>query len=410
MPSALIETADVPPFSFAPDRAEFYAGAADAAFARLREADPVHWYKDGGFWCVTRHADVREVSSQPRRFCSGRGTQIYQIPLAQQGLDISGGTGLTSIIQMDPPEHNRHRKLVIGQFTPRIVRSMETQIREIARASVAAVPMGASVDFVDAIAVPLPMLVIADMLGIPGEDHARFRVWSDAMIEAGGGGASERTIETLAEMFAYMSDTLARRRTDPRGDLLSTLLHAEIDGERLSESEILIFGLTLLVAGNETTRNLIAGGTRALLDHPAHMEKLLRDPALLPNAIEEMLRYVTPVRSFARCATEDCEIGGKAIAKDDFLVLFYGSANRDAEIFGPDADAFDIERASAKHHVAFGHGEHLCLGATLARLEARVMFEELLPRLRGLRYDGAVEPLSSVLINGVERMPVVFAT
>lgn len=409
MHSPLIETTAASPLSIAPDRPEFYAGAADTAFARLREEDPVHWYEAGGFWCVTRHADVREVSSQPRRFCSGRGTQLFQIPLARQGLDISGGTGVQSIIQMDPPEHNRHRKLVIGEFTPRIVRGMEMRLREIARESIAAVPAGAPVDFVDAIAVPLPMLVIADMLGIPRQDRARFRVWSDAMIEAGGGGLSESSSAALADMFTYLSETLARRRSDPRDDLLSTLLHAEIDGERLSEAEILIFGLTLLVAGNETTRNLISGGTRALLDYPDQLEKLLRDPALLPNAIEEMLRYVTPVRSFARCATEDCELGGKSIAKDDFLVLFYGSANRDAEIFGPDADEFDIERASARHHVAFGHGEHLCLGATLARLEARVMFEELLPRLPGLRYDGPVEPLSSVLINGVERMPVVFA-
>lgn len=410
MPNAPIAPTDLPSFSFAPDRPEFYSGADNCAFARLRTEDPVHWYEAGGFWCVTRHADVREVSSQPRRFRSGRGTQIYQIPLARQGLDISGGAGATSIIQMDPPEHNRHRKLVIGQFTPRIVRGLESRIREIARESLAAVPASAAVDFVDAVAVPLPMLVIADMLGIPGEDRGRFRVWSDAMIEAGSGGLSDTSAAALAEMFAYLSDTLAQRRADPRADLLSTLLHAEIDGECLSEAELLMFGLTLLVAGNETTRNLISGGTRALLDHPAQLEKLVRDPSLLPNAIEEMLRYVTPVRSFARCAAEDCELGGKSIAKDDFLVLFYGSANRDAAIFGPDADAFDIERASAKHHLAFGHGEHLCLGATLARLEARVMFEELLPRLSGLRYDGPLEPLSSVLINGVERMPVVFAS
>jgi cytochrome P450 len=401
---------DFPIPDFAPDRAEFYAGAADAAFARLRDEDPVHWYESGGFWCVTRYADVREVSCQPRRFCSGRGTQIYQIPLAKQGLDISGGAGATSIIQMDPPAHNRHRKLVIGQFTPRVVRDMEARVREIARDSIAAVPAGVSVDFVDAVSVPLPMLVIADMLGIPREDRGRFRAWSDAMIEAGGGGLSERTSEALAEMFAYLSDALTRRRRDPGDDLLSTLLHAEIEGERLSEAEVLMFGLTLLVAGNETTRNLISGGARALLDNPSQLDKLVRDPTLLPNAVEEMLRYVTPVRSFARCATEDCELGGKSIAKDDFLVLLYGSANRDAEVFGFDADDFDIERKSAKHNVAFGTGEHLCLGATLARLEARVLFEELLPRLPGLRYDGPVEPLSSVLINGVERMPVVFAT
>jgi len=399
---------------FTPDRPEFYLDRPDAAFALLRQRDPIHWYERGGFWCVTRHADVREVSRSPRRFCSSRGTQVFQIALAKKGVDITGGASAlgvaTSIIMMDPPEHNRHRKLVIGQFVPRVVATLESGIREIAKESLAAVPAGAAVDFVDAVAVPLPMLVIADLLGIDCEDRQRFRVWSDAMIEAGGGGYSEKTGEALAEMFGYFSEALKRRRSAPGDDLISTLLHAEIDGERLADSEVLMFCLTLLVAGNETTRNLISGGTRALLDHPAQLEKLVRDPALLPNAIEEMLRFVTPVRSFARCATADCELGGKAIAKGDFVVLFYGSANRDDEIFAPDVDAFDIERESARHHLAFGTGEHLCLGATLARLEARVLFEELLPRLSGLRYDGPVEPLSSILINGVERMPVVFET
>jgi cytochrome P450 len=397
---------------FAPEQPDFYADAPEAAFARLRERDPVHWHEDARFWCVTRHADVREVSRHPRRFCSSRGTQLFQIPLAQQGVPIGGGSedlGIApAIIQMDPPQHNRHRKLVIGQFTPRVVAQLEGRIREIARESLARVPAGASVDFVDTVAVPLPMLVIAELLGIPPEDHARFRVWSDAMIEAGGGGFSEKTGAALVEMFAYLGDTMKRRRGEPRADLISTLLHAEIDGERLSEGEVLMFCVTLLVAGNETTRNLISGGTRALLDHPEQLARLVARPALLPNAVEEMLRFVTPVRSFARCATADTELSGRKIAKHDFLVLFYGSANRDAEVFGPDADRFDIERASAHQHLAFGYGEHLCLGAPLARLEARVMFEELLPRLSGLRYAAPLEPLHSVLINGVERMPVVF--
>ena len=397
---------------FEPERADFYLGNPDVAFAALRARDPVHWHEAGGFWCVLRHADVREVSRHPRRFCSGRGTQLHQIPLARRGVSISGDAeqlGLApSIIQMDPPAHNRHRKLVIGQFTPQVTANLERRVREIARESLAQVPVGASVDFVDAVAIPLPMLVIAELLGIPREDRLHFRRWSDAMIEAGGGGFSEKTGQTLFEMFAYLGDLLKRRQGDPRQDLISTLLHAEIDGERLSQPEVMMFCITLLVAGNETTRNLISGGTQALLDHPSELAKLVASPALLPNAVEEMLRFVTPVRSFARCVTADVELGGKRIAKDDFLVLFYGSANRDEAVFGPDANRFEIERGSARQHLAFGSGEHLCLGAPLARLEARVLFEELLPRLPGLRCDGPALPLASVLIHGVERMPVVF--
>ncbi|MGH7286502.1 MAG: cytochrome P450 [Myxococcota bacterium] len=399
---------------FAPERPEFYLGDPNAAFAELRKRDPIHWHEAGGFWCVTRHADVRQISCHPRRFCSSRGTQLFQIPLARQGAHIGGGAAnlgvAPSIIQMDPPAHNHHRKLVIGQFTPRVVATLEARVREIAQQSLAALPARAPVDFVDAVAVPLPMLVIAELLGIPPRDHEAFRRWSDALIEAGGGGFSEKTGATLVEMFGYLGEALKRRRSEPADDLISTLLHARIDGEALSEPEVMMFCMTLLVAGNETTRNLISGGTRALLDHPRQLQRLVADPALLPNAVEEMLRFVTPVRSFARSATEDVEVAGRKIAKDDFLVLFYGSANRDEAVFGPDADAFDIGRADAGQHIAFGAGEHLCLGAPLARLEARVLFEELLPRLAGLRYDGPVEPLPSVLINGVQRMPVVFGS
>jgi cytochrome P450 len=281
-------------------------------------------------------------------------------------------------------------------------------MREIASESLAAVPVGIPVDFVEAMAVPLPMFGNADLIGVPREDRRRYRIWSDAMVKAGSGGFSEKTGEVLGEMFGYLGDAMKRRRIDPQDDLISTLLHAEIDGERLSDKEVLMFIVTLLVAGNETTRNLISGGTRALLERPDQLEKLVAAPALLPNAIEEMLRFVTPVRNFVRRATEDCELGGKRIAKGDFVVLLYGSANRDETRFAPDVDAFDIERESARHHVAFGSGEHLCLGAPLARLEARVLFEELLPRLPGMRSAGPVEPLVSTLMNGIERMPVTF--
>jgi len=396
---------------FRPEEPAFYHGDSDAVFARMRDTDPVHWYDgESKFWCVTRHADLREVSRRPRLFSSADALLILHIGPLQRGEGPAPGMvgAAPTIINMDPPQHNVHRKLVISQFTRAATARLEPRIREIARESLAAVPRGEPVDFVDSVAIPLPMLVIAELLGVPKEDRDRFQLWSDKMIEVAGGDIDAGAPAVLAEMFGYLEEQIERRRRQPTEDLISLLLRAEVEGARLSPTELLMFFMTLLVAGNETTRTLIAGGARALLDHPDQLAKLQANPALLPNAVEEMLRYVTPLHSFARRATEDTELGGRSIRKGDFLVLFYSSANRDRSVFGDDADRFVIDRPNARRHLAFGTGEHLCLGAPLARLETQVMFEELLPRLDGLRYDGAIEPLPSLLVNGLERMPVVF--
>jgi len=398
---------------FAPETAAFYRGDPDAAFARLRREDPLHWYERGRFWCVTKHADVQEISRRPRTFCSARGTQIFQIALrhAKQGYDSrvmqAAMDSAPTIIMMDPPQHNRHRKLVIGAFTPRAIGGLAPRIHELARESLAAVPRGEVVDFVDELAVPLPMFVIAEMVGVPREDRDAFRRWSDAMILAGAGIFNEETERNLRELFPYLHGKVQEARKSPRDDVLSTLVTAEIDGERLSDPEVVMFLVTLLVAGNETTRNLVAGGTRLLLEHRDQLERLCREPALLPNAIEEMLRLVSPVRNFCRSATHDVELRGRTIRQGDFLAMFYASANRDEEVFGEDSHAFRIDRPEAREHLAFGFGEHLCLGASLARLEALAMFEALLPLLPGIEPAGEVVPLHSSLMNGLVRMPVV---
>jgi len=402
------------PPAFAPETVDFYLGEPDAAFAALRRDDPLHWYPGGGFWCVLKHADVQEVGRRPRDFCSSQGTQIFQIALERERGDAIPdemvGTGLgaaPNIIMMDPPQHNRMRKLVIGAFTPRSAGHLEPRIREIAHETLAAVPRGEVVDFVDALAVPLPMLVIAEMLGVPREDHADFRRWSDQMIRAGAGIFDEESTRTLPELFAYLGERVKERRDAPRDDVLTMLLRAEIDGDRLGDAEVVMFLMTLLVAGNETTRNLIAGGMKLLFEHPDQRARLAAAPDLLPNAIEEMLRLVSPVRNFCRRATRDVELRGRAIRAGDWLALLYASANRDEEVFGEDSHDFRIDRPNAKQHVAFGFGEHLCLGASLARLEARVMFETLLPLLPAIEPAGPVEPLPSSLMNGLVRMPVV---
>ena len=397
---------------FAPETNEFYQHGADAAFRRLRSEDPLHWYEPCQFWAVTKYADVQEISLRPRLFSSQR-TQLFELVRAARGeVGLEGATSqmaaaAPTILRMDPPQHNRHRKLVMGAFTPRRIAALEPRVREIAKRSLDAIDPSGPVDFVEQIAIPMPMYVIAELLGVPSEDYGAFRRWSDAMIEAGGGDISAKTAATVAELLQYALRVAEQRRRQPQDDLVSILVEAEIDGERLSDGEIGMFCLTLLVAGNETTRNLVSGGALALTRNPAQRELLLADPGLLPNAVEEMLRFVSPVRSFARIASVDTEIRGKRIREGEGVVMFYGSANRDEEVFGADSDAFDVSRASARRQIAFGFGEHLCLGASLARLEARVMFEELFARWPHFALAGEPEPLASNLMNGLVRMPVV---
>ena len=401
---------------FTPETTDFYQRDADAIFRRLRAEDPLHWYEPCRFWAVTKYADVQEISQRPRRFSSEQGTQLFEAVRRARGESPFGATGSAmaamaasapSIIRMDPPEHNRHRKLVMAAFTPRRIAALEPRVREIAKRSLDAIDPSGPVDFVEQVAIPMPMYVIAELLGVSPDDYADFRRWSDAMIEAGGGEINEKTAATVAELLQYTLKVAEERRRAPQDDLISVLVQAEIDGERLNDFEIGMFCLTLLVAGNETTRNLVSGGALALMRNPAQREKLLADPGLLPNAIEEMLRFVSPVRSFARIATTDTEIRGRKIRAGEGVVLFYGSANRDEEVFGLDSDAFDVARPSARRQIAFGFGEHLCLGASLARLEARVMFEELFARWPQFALAGDPEPLPSSLMNGLVRMPVV---
>jgi cytochrome P450 len=404
----------VSPAGFAPETVDFYLGNPDVAFTELRRDDPVHRYESGGFWCITKHADVQHVGRLPRDFCSSRGTQIFQVALDHEfgtgaGEDVlqSAIAQAPNIIMMDPPQHNRMRKLVMDAFTPRSANHLEPRIREIARETLAAVPRGEVVNFVDDLAVPLPMLVIAEMLGVPRKDHADFRHWSDQMIRTGAGIFDEESMSALPALFAYLGERVQERRDAPRDDVLSMLLRAEIDGDALSDAEVVMFLMTLLVAGNETTRNLISGGMKLLFENPDSLQRLVTEPELLPNAIEEMLRLVSPVRNFCRVATRDVELRGKKICEGDWLALLYASANRDEEVFGEDSHDFRIDRKNAKQHVAFGFGEHLCLGASLARLEARVMFEELLPLLPGMELAGRAEPLRSSLMNGLMDLPVV---
>jgi cytochrome P450 len=301
------------------------------------------------------------------------------------------------------------RKLISAGFTKRQVGLLAVKIRDLVLGILDEVDPGQTLEFAEGVAAPLPTRLIAEILGAPPSDWERFRVWSDACV-----GHDDPEIEldafvAIGELFEYFQQLIAARRVDEFDDVLSVLAHAEVDGQRLADDELLQFAFLLLVAGNETTRNLIALGTLALISHPEQCSQLVDDPSLIPGAVEEMLRWTSPVTHMARTATEDVELRGRLIKKGESVVMFYGSANRDEEIFGVDAEEFRISR-NPNPHIAFGCGEHACIGAQLARLEATILFEELLKRYTGLEVVGTVERMRATMVPGVKRMPVRLAT
>jgi len=386
---------------FAPPLADpvFHAGDPFPAFRRLRATPTLHRHEQPRFWAVARHEDVVAISRDPATFCSSRGTLLSDLerPIMPR----------QSILYIDPPEHAKYRKLVQPAFGPKRLRALEVWIRDTTRRLLEAVDPGRPVDFVDAFATELPLLVIAEMLGVPGSDLEQFRRWSDATIEAGSAPTAE-SMAQVADLLHYFTAVLAERRERPGDDVVSTLVHSEIDGERLEEFDLLMFCMTLLVAGNETTRNLLSHGTHALATHPGQLALLLGDRALLPRAIDEMLRWGSPVSAFMRTATRDVEVAGTAVREGDRLFLLYASANRDEHVFGADAEEFRVAR-DATRHVAFGFGEHFCLGAALARMEGVIAFEELLARFSRIELAGDVERLPSLIVRGITRLPVALA-
>lgn len=397
------------------DADTFVAGVPHEWFAWLREEDPVHRNPEldgSGFWAVTRYDDVVTVSRDPGLFSSWQGSAL----VADLPPDDLEGMRL-QLIHMDPPEHTALRAIVNRAFTPRMIASLRDHVAELTTEIVDAVAPKGECDFVTEVAAELPLQVIAETLGVPREDRWRLFDWSNRLIgmedpEYGSEDAAEADITAkvaLVEMFQYAHELAERKRTEPAGDLCSVLVHAEVDGRRLTDIEFNMFFFLLVIAGNETTRNLISGGLQALCEHPEARTRLLADPALLPTTVEEMLRWVSPVMQFRRTATRDTELAGREIAQGDKVVVYYGSANRDAGVFGPTADRFDGARAP-NNHLAFGFGTHFCLGAALARLEIRVMFEELLPRLRDLRLAPGTRPerVPNAFVRGFKSLPVEF--
>jgi cholest-4-en-3-one 26-monooxygenase len=406
-PSEMTDTIDIAPVDLSDSRS-YVPGVPHEYLTYLRRHDPVHWQAEAngpGFWAVTKYDDCVTVNRDFERFSSQRkGTMPFELTddeIAQQGL---------MMLNMDPPLHTRYRRLVNKGFTPRMVRDLEESIHRTADRIIDTVCEKGEADFVTEISAELPLQVIAELLGVPHDERHNMFDWSNRMVGSEDpeyGITAEDALQAAMELYGYASELFAKKRIDPHGDLMSALTQVELDGERLSDMELELFFLLLTVAGNETTRNLMSGALHAFFQFPDQWQRLVADPSLVTPATEEMLRFVTPVMNFRRTATSDLELRGTALKEGDKVVFFHTSANRDEDLFD-DSQTFDIAR-DPNPHIAFGGGgPHFCLGANLARMEIRVMFEHLANRLPDLHQNGDVQRLQSQFINGVKHLPVAF--
>jgi cytochrome P450 len=381
----------------------YRSGDPFALYAALRRHAPVAWHEPderaGGFWAVATHPEVSAIGTDPATFCSSRGILTDEI----------GSTydSPPTMMHTDPPQHTRYRRLVQPGFKPSMVRLMEAGVSAKARALAALIPAGEPFDIVPTVTVPYPLQVICELLGVDGEQWPRFYEWSEAVIPGETELSAEERGRLQVEMWEYLIGVAGERRIQPADDLVSELANAHPDGDQLSEAELAMFLIQLLVAGNETTRNLLSGGLAALAGHPDQWAAMRADRSLVPGAVEELLRWTTPVISFMRTATRPTTIRGQEISEGDPILLLYASANRDETVFGADADQLRVDR-HPNPQLSFGFGTHFCLGAALARLEARVMLDELLDRFSCIEPAGPVARTPSPVIAGIRSAPLRF--
>ncbi len=378
-------------------------------WARLRAEAPVAYSAPAGFrpfWAITKHADITQIASQPLRFSSARGIVIGPADAPIGPSDM--------VVTMDPPQHGPMRRLTSLRFTPRGVRGRREELERIAVEIVDAAATGGATlecDFVESIAAPLPIAVVSLVLGVPRADWKLLFRWTNEVIgkddpefRQPGETPAQTSMRARRELHAYFGHLIAQRRLDPQDDLVSELIRAEIDGAPLTERKLLAYCELMVEAGNETTRNAISGGLLAFSEHRSEWQKLRDHPELLPDAVEEILRWVSPISHFTRTATEDCEVRGEHIGAGEQVALFFASANRDEDVFD-DPFAFRIDRRP-NPHLAFGFGEHFCIGAHVARVELETIFRHLLARLESFEISGPVQRLTSVVNGGVKHLPI----
>ncbi|MHB1516785.1 MAG: cytochrome P450 [Acidimicrobiales bacterium] len=377
----------------------FYGGDPYPAFEWMREHAPAYFDEAGGVWGISRYHDVKEISKDTETFSNAAGIR-------------PDSAALPMMIDMDAPQHVRRRRLVSEGFTPVRIRQSEDDIRAICDDIIDRVCERGTADFVRDIAAPLPMIVIGNMLGIEPDARDDLLRWSDDMLKALGSpdvGAMEQATLAAVEYATYITEVAdQRRRNEQREDLIGTLVHAEIDGDRLDADSVIYESLLILIGGDETTRHVLSGGMFELLRDPGQYQKLLLDRSLLRSAVEEMLRWVSPIKNMARQVTRDVQLHGQTLHRGEKLLLLYPSANRDHRFF-IDPEVFDLTR-SPNDHLAFGFGAHFCLGNRLARTELQVMFDRLLDRLPDLHLTEHVEPPRRLanFVSGYESMPVAF--
>ena len=382
-------------------------------FRYLRNEEPVYWHEDPaqgvGFWAIPRHEDLDFVSKNPQLFSSAERTCFLMEP-PEERLELLR----LQMINMDPPQHLKYRRLVRSAFTPKKVESYEARFREIARGIVDKAVQGGECEFVEDIAAELPLIAICELMGVPLDKRQKLFELTNIMLGMDDpelSTSAEDGEKAMMEMFFIAQELAVQHRSNPQDDIVNVLLNGTVEEEPLTDEEFCYFFLLLIVAGNETTRTVTSQGMRNLLENPAQYQMLVDDPGLLEGAIEEFLRFNPAVIAFRRTAMEDIELGGQQLKKGDKVVLFYQSANGDETVFN-DPDVFDITRQQREdvknNHRAFGVGEHFCIGSHLARLELKVIFEEILGRIRNPQLNGEINWLRSNFIHGIKKMPVRF--
>jgi cholest-4-en-3-one 26-monooxygenase len=382
-------------------------------WTKLRAEAPVAYFAPEGlepFWAITKHADILDISKQPLRFSSAQGITLRPAGVVFPPSEM--------VVMLDPPRHGPMRRVANTGFTPRAVRERRGDIDRIAVEILEeAAPAGASgdLDFVERIAAPFPLAVIAWVLGVPSDDWSLLFRWTNEVIgkddpefRRPGDTPGQTIMRARGEMHAYLNALIDQRRKEPGDDIVSHLLAAEIDGQLLTEHQILMYCELIVEAGNETTRNAISGGLVAFSEHRGEWEKLLERPELLPDAVEEILRWVSPISHFTRTATEDYKVREMTIRAGEQVALYFASANRDEEVFD-DPFTFRVDRRP-NPHLAFGFGEHFCMGAHVARVELETIYRHLLARLASFEVSGPVERLTSIINGSIKRLPLTITT
>ena len=391
----------------------FINGQPFDLFKRLRKEAPIYWHEESldfepGFWALTKHEDIVRVSKDPLTFSSAVGGHLMSMgdPEVVDPTAVAAIVG--NMIGMDPPDHQIYRKMVAPSFTPKAIKALEVDMRAKIRELLENVEDKGEFNFVTEISEQLPLWVLCEMMGIPESERPKIRDLvnnlTDASIQQDPNNSFQIWVNYM-ELFKMGRDMIEERRRNPTDDLMSVVANTKVEGGELPPELLDGFFLLMVIAGNETTRNTLTGGLMALTENPEEREKLLKDPSLISNATDEMLRWVTSVIYFRRTATKDTNIGGQDIKAGDKVVMWYGSANRDEDVF-TDGDLFKVDRVNAKKHLAFGAGEHLCLGNRLGHMQIRILFEELLSRYPNIHSTSDPVRIPSNFLAGISELKV----